>query len=109
MTDEGAASWPDAGATPEQQIPRFYGNFVNIAVAAYDVTFTFVDKDFTDVPEHVLPEMAWRTNGVIPTCQVVMSVAHAKAMIPLIVKGIADYEQKFGVIPAPGFDESSKG
>lgn len=90
-------------------VTRYYANMVNVAISSYDVTLTFVDSDPTALPEGMLPSLEWRTNGNSARCQVVMSLGHAKAMIPLIVKGVADYESKFGIIPAPGFDESSKG
>jgi hypothetical protein len=37
-----------------------------------------------------------------------MSLSHAKSMLPLMAKVIADYEQKFGQIPAPGFGDFSR-
>ena len=39
--------------------------------------------------------------------RVAMSLAHAKSMIPLLTRQIAEYEQKVGPITAPGFDEFS--
>jgi len=93
----------------EFEVPRFYANMVNVSLALYDVTLTFLDNDSTALPEEAPTSHAWRTRGLTPQCQVVMSLGHAKALIPLLVKGVADYETRFGVIPAPGFDESSKG
>lgn len=37
--------------------------------------------------------------------RVSMSWGHAKSMIPLLAKMVADYEQKYGQVPAPGFDD----
>ena len=40
--------------------------------------------------------------------RVTMSLSHAKSMLPLMAKIIADYEQKFGPIPSPGFGDFSR-
>jgi hypothetical protein len=109
MESDGANDESRPLTSGQSAVPRYYANMVNVATAPYDVTLTFIDGDGTALPGEFLPELEWRTAGIVPRCQVVMSLGHAKAMIPLIVKGIADYETKFGVIPAPGFDESAKG
>jgi len=41
--------------------------------------------------------------------RVAMGLGHAKSMLPLMAKLLADYEQKFGPIPSPGFEDFSKG
>jgi hypothetical protein len=37
-----------------------------------------------------------------------MSHSHAKTLLPILAKLIAEYETEFGMIPAPGFDQLSK-
>ncbi len=37
-----------------------------------------------------------------------MSLGHAKSMLPLLARAIADYESQVGEIPSPGFEEGSK-
>jgi len=38
--------------------------------------------------------------------RVSMSWGHAKSMIPLLAKMVADYESKYGEVPAPGFGDN---
>jgi hypothetical protein len=113
-----ASTVDDEGMTDEQgsvepvwvnEVPRYYTNLVNVSLGSYDVVLTFLESDSTLLPATPPTNDSWRTSGLAPKCQVVMSLGHAKALIPLLVKGIADFETRFGVIPAPGFDESSKG
>ncbi|MDQ1519460.1 MAG: hypothetical protein QOI55_533, partial [Actinomycetota bacterium] len=40
--------------------------------------------------------------------RVAMSLAHAKSMLPLLARVIADYEENVGPITAPGFDDFGK-
>jgi hypothetical protein len=40
--------------------------------------------------------------------RVSMSWGHAKSIIPLLAKVVAEYESKYGEVPAPGFDENWK-
>jgi hypothetical protein len=40
--------------------------------------------------------------------RVAMSLAHAKSMLPLLTKQIAEYEQRVGPITSPGFEDFSK-
>lgn len=86
--------------------PRFHANVINLAPSAFDVTMTFIEADPTALPEGQGEPNAPRIHAV---AQVTMSLGAVKAMIPLMVKLIADYESRFGEIPSPGFDESSKG
>lgn len=37
-----------------------------------------------------------------------MSWGHAKSIIPLLAKVVAEYESKYGEVPAPGFDDNWK-
>jgi hypothetical protein len=86
-------------------VPKFYANVVNVAPGPYDVTLTFIEFDPTRLPELIEGQHEPSTKAVL---QVVMSLGHAKSFIPLIAKAIADYEDRFGPIPAPGFDQLSK-
>lgn len=38
-----------------------------------------------------------------------MSLSHAKSMLPILARLIAEYENQVGPIPAPGFDDQAKG
>ena len=40
------------------------------------------------------------------TVRVAMSWGHAKSMIPLMARMVAEYEQKFGEVPSPGFGDT---
>jgi hypothetical protein len=40
--------------------------------------------------------------------RVTMSLGHAKAFLPILAAQIAQYEQQFGPITAPGFEDLSK-
>lgn len=91
--------------TDSRDIPRFYANLINLWSGPYDVTITFLEGDGTVLPEGVDGPHAVR---ITPVAQVVMSWGHAKAILPLIVKMIAQYEEANGEIPAPGFDQMSK-
>jgi hypothetical protein len=101
MPDEPA----EPGKAAEPALPRFYANLVNIATSPYDVTLTWIEADPTVLREDQIGPHAMRMEAV---AQVVMPLGHAKALIPLLVKVISQYETKFGQIPAPGFDETSK-
>jgi hypothetical protein len=37
-----------------------------------------------------------------------MGLGHGKTMLPILANLIAQYEERFGVIPAPGYDEKAK-
>jgi hypothetical protein len=63
----------------------------------YDVLLTFgLQKHHPETPT------------VAEVVEVSMGWAHLKAMIPLLARIVADYEAKFGEVPAPGFGESWK-
>jgi hypothetical protein len=92
-------------AASDERPPRFYTNGVHVAVGPYDATLTFLESDITILPEEqVGPHIPVLT----ARAQVVMSLGCAKALIPILVKSISDYEQQFGAVPAPGFEEDSK-
>ena len=94
---------PEPGSSSE--LPRFYSNMINVAAGPFDVTVTFIEVDGTALPEgQDGPHEATSRSRV----QVVMPIGELKAMIPLMVRVISEYEQRWGVIPAPGFEEDSK-
>jgi hypothetical protein len=83
---------------PEPPQP-IYANVVQITIGPYDMVLDFGFKS---------PETA-RTGSMEfdVVARVAMSLAHAKSMIPILTKQIAEYESKVGPITAPGFDEFS--
>ena len=87
--------------------PFFYANVVQMNIGPYDVTMDFgynavenlFDAAASDEPTILVPQRVAR---------ITMSHGHAKSMIPLIAKLIANLEENVGSIPTPGFDERSK-
>jgi hypothetical protein len=79
-----------------------YANVVQMALGPFDMVLDFGFRS---------PEEAARgeEGSYEVVTRVAMSLAHAKSMLPLMAKLLADYEQKFGTIPSPGFDDFSKG
>jgi hypothetical protein len=82
----------------EQEAPFYYANVMQAHLGAYDFTIDFGYKP---------PEEAG-TQRFTKVCTVGMSVSHAKTMIPILAKLIAAYEQQFGTVPAPGYEEQSR-
>jgi len=82
----------------DDPVPFFYTNVMQANVGAFDFTLDFGLKRPESAP-NAAPD---------PQCRVVMSLSHAKTMLPIMAKLIAAYEEQFGVIPAPGYDEKSK-
>lgn len=84
----------------EESAKQVYANVIEATVGPYDMVLDFGFK----------PPEAMKKNS--PDYEVVarvaMSLGHAKAMLPIIAKLIAQYEQNVGQITAPGFDEKSK-
>jgi hypothetical protein len=76
-----------------------YVNTVKVAGGPFDVQLVFGLSQ---------PASVTATNEA-PTIdevvRVAMSWAHAKAMIPILAKVVADYESKVGEVPAPGFED----
>jgi hypothetical protein len=79
-----------------------YANVVQMTLGPFDMVLDFGFRS---------PEEAARGQeaGYEVVTRVAMSLGHAKSMLPLMAKLLADYEQKFGPIPSPGFDDFSKG
>lgn len=80
------------------EAPVYYTNVVRAHIAAYDFTLDFGIKA-PDTAPNAEPEQQ---------CRIMMSLPHAKTMLPIMAKLIAQYEEQFGVIPAPGYEERSK-
>lgn len=83
-------------ADPPQPI---YANVVQITTGPFDIVLDFGFKN---------PERARAGSAEFDVvARVAMSLAHAKSMLPLLAKQIAEYENKVGPISAPGFEEFS--
>jgi hypothetical protein len=79
---------------------RVYANVMKIAGGPFDVLLTFGIQKHPDQPGQV--------PVVTEVAEVSMSWAHLKSMIPVMAKVVADYESRFGPVPAPGFGENWK-
>jgi Protein of unknown function (DUF3467) len=78
-----------------------YANVVELTTGPYDIVLDFGFRG----PESLKrgPE-----GGYDVVARVAMSLAHAKSMVPLLARVIADYEENIGPITAPGFDDFGK-
>ena len=87
---------------PTDPLQPVYANVVQMAIGPFDMVLDFGFRS---------PEEAARgeEGSYDVVARVAMSVGHAKSMIPLLAKLIAEYEEKFGPIPAPGFDDFTRG
>jgi hypothetical protein len=89
---------PDS--TPSRPPDPAYANVVEVTVGPYDLVLDFGFRS---------PESSKRQSTEFEVVsRVAMSLGHAKAMLPLLAKAIAQYEQQVGKIVAPGFDDMSK-
>ena len=86
-------------------VPRFHPNAMHVASGPYDLTITWIERDPTRLTSDVQEPREGFTRAI---SQSVLSYGAAKAMIPLLVRAISEYEARFGVIPSPGFEEMSK-
>ena len=77
-----------------------YANVVNVTAGPYDLVMDFGFKS----PE----ELQRKSPDYVIVTRVAMSLAHAKTMIPVLAGIVANYEEQFGKIPAPGFEDKSK-
>jgi hypothetical protein len=82
----------------DEETPLFYTNVMQASLGAYDLTLDFGWK---------APESAPNAQPT-PRCRIVMGLGHGKTMLPILAKLIAAYEEQFGVIPAPGYEDRSK-
>ena len=77
-----------------------YANVVDFTVGPFDIVVDFGFKG---------PEESRRGSADYEVVsRVAMSLPHAKSMLPILAKLIADYESRIGPITAPGFDDFSK-
>lgn len=77
-----------------------YANVVQMTTGPYDIVLDFGFKP---------PEQTQKGGTEYEVvARVAMSLAHAKSMLPILAKLIADYERKVGPITAPGFEGSAK-
>ncbi len=80
--------------------PLVYANVVQMTTGPFDLVMDFGFKN---------PEQTVQGSTEYETVvRVAMSLAHAKAMVPLLARVIAEYEQQVGPITAPGFEDSTK-
>jgi hypothetical protein len=77
-----------------------YANVVEVTAGAFDLVIDFGFK----TPEATKKQSPEYEN----VARVAMSLSHAKSMLPVLAKIIAQYEQQIGPITAPGFDDMSK-
>jgi hypothetical protein len=80
--------------------PLVYANVVKMTTGPYDLVIDFGFKN---------PDQ-WQQGAeeFETVVRVAMSLAHAKTMVPLLAKLIAEYEAQAGEIPAPGFEGFAK-
>jgi len=77
-----------------------YANVVRMTPGPFDL---IMDFGFS-TPEHKVRQ----STEFVTVARIAMSLGHAKSMLPLLAKAIADYESNVGTIPAPGFEQGSK-
>lgn len=78
-----------------------YANVVQIYGGPYDLIFDF---GFSS-PENRATGDPMNFDVV---SRVAMSMGHAKSILPLLARLIAEYEKQIGEIPAPGYEQSSR-
>jgi len=76
-----------------------YANVVQITTGPFDMVLDFGFKN----PERMRAGSA----EFEVVARIAMSLAHAKSLLPLLAKQIADYESNVGPITSPGFEEFS--
>jgi hypothetical protein len=79
-----------------------YANVVEFTTGPYDIVLDFGFRS---------PEAAKRgaeAGNYKIVSRVAMSLSHAKSMLPILARVIAEYEEQVGPITAPGFDEMGK-
>lgn len=95
MSDQPAEQVVPEWEGPGQQV---YANVLGINGGPFDVTLVF------GLQQAAVPAR----EGVPPVTEVVrvsMSWGHAKSIIPLLAKLVAEYEEANGQVPSPGFDD----
>jgi hypothetical protein len=85
---------------PSEPPKAVYANVVDITAGPFDVVLDFGFRP---------PESAKkRSTEYELVARVAMSLGHAKTMLPLLARIIAEYEEKVGPITAPGFEGFEK-
>ncbi len=79
--------------------PPIYANVVQITTGPFDMTLDFGYKS----PEQGRAQ----SPDFTIVARVVMGLGHAKSLLPLLARQVADYERQVGPITAPGFEEYS--
>lgn len=85
---------------PDETPRPIYANVVQVTYGPFDIVLDFGFKS----PERMRAGSA----EYEIVARVAMSLSHAKSMLPLLARMIADYERKIGPITAPGFEEQSR-
>jgi Protein of unknown function (DUF3467) len=78
-----------------------YANVVQMTSGPFDLILDFGFRS----PEELA---RGQEGGYEVVARVAMSLSHAKSMLPLLARVIADYEKQFGPIPSPGFGDLSR-
>lgn len=82
----------------DSEIPQpVYANVVQITTGPFDIVFDFGFKS----PERARSQSA--QYDIVS--RVAMSLSHAKSILPILARQLAEYEGQFGDIPAPGFEQ----
>lgn len=82
-----------------------YANIVEMNLGPYDFTMDFGFQS----PEHRRDRESGDRNVVgTKLVRISMSHAHAKSMIPILARLVANLETNAGTIPTPGFDDLAK-
>lgn len=90
------------GGWTGERAELLYANSMGIAGGPFDVTLIFGQQD------NAARSPATPIPASTELVRISMSWAHAKSIIPLLARVVAQYEQELGEIPAPGFDQNWK-
>lgn len=86
---------------PDEEARPVYANVVSMTSGPFDLVIDFGFKS---------PERATKGSTEFEiVSRIAMSLSHAKSMLPILARIIADYESNVGPIPAPGFDDQARG
>ena len=88
----------DVRVADEKEAPFYYANVMRAHLGPFDLTIDFGQK----------PPEEQGTARYTKVCTVAMSLSHAKTMLPILARLIANYETSFGTIPAPGYEEQAR-
>jgi hypothetical protein len=77
-----------------------YANVVNFTMGAHDVVLDF---GFKTPEQSVKQSLEYEI-----VARIAMSLSHAKSMLPILARLIAQYESQIGPITSPGYEDFSK-